>query len=110
MAEHAQVRITPAQAVAQMQRESAVIIDVREPHDFQKEHIAGAVSLPLDELALAQLPAGKTAILYCGAGKRSCAAAERLIESGYRAVATLEGGIAAWKAEQLPTVSSEAVR
>jgi rhodanese-related sulfurtransferase len=64
----------------------------------------------LDELALPQLPAGKTAILYCGAGKRSCAAAERLIESGYRAVATLEGGIAAWKAEQLPTVASEAVR
>ncbi len=100
------VSITPESAVTQMRQQNAVIIDVREPHEYHREHIAGALSLPLAELTSEQLPNGKMAILYCGAGKRSCTAALQLNASGNRNVAIVEGGIAGWKAAGLPTTKS----
>ncbi len=99
------VKLAPESALTQVRQQNAVIIDVREPHEYRHEHIAGALSLPLAELTSEQLPYGKTAVLYCGAGKRSCTAAQQLIESGYRDVAVVEGGIAGWKAADLPTES-----
>lgn len=100
------VQYTPELAQSQMRQQSAVIIDVREPQEYEHEHIAGALSLPLAALSSEQLPTGKMALFYCGAGKRSCSAAQKLIESGYRDVAVVEGGIAGWKAAGLPTTKS----
>lgn len=97
------VQISPQAALAQMRQQSAVIIDVRESREYGQEHIAGALSLPLAELTAEQLPSGKTAVFYCGAGKRSCAAAQRLMDLGCRNVAVVEGGIANWKGVGLPT-------
>lgn len=99
-------KLSPQHALEQAREKTAVIIDVREPHEYRQEHIAGALSLPLQKLAAEQLPPGKTVVLYCGAGKRSCQAAERLIESGRADVAVVVGGIAAWKAAGLPTTRS----
>lgn len=98
--------LSPEHALAQVRAKTAVIIDVREPHEYRAEHIAGALSLPLDNLAAEQVPPGKTAIVYCGAGKRSCQAAERLTAAGYADVAVVEGGIAGWKTAGLPTARS----
>lgn len=97
------VHHTPESALAQMRQQNAVIIDVREPHEYRNEHIAGALSLPLADLTSAQLPKDKTAILYCGVGKRSCTVAQQLIASGYRDIAVVDGGIVSWKAAGLPT-------
>lgn len=99
-------KITPEAALTQMRQQRAVLIDVREPGEYSQEHVEGALSLPLADLTSEQLPDGKTAILYCGAGKRACAAAQRLVESGFRDVAVIDGGIAGWKAAGLPTSKS----
>lgn len=97
------VSLSPEAALTQMRQQNAVIIDVREPHEYRQEHIAGALSLPLAALTSEQLPNGMTAILYCGAGKRSCSVAERLMQAGCRNLAVIEGGIVGWKSNGLPT-------
>lgn len=96
-------KMTPEAAMTQMRHQRAVIIDVREPAEYSQEHVEGALSLPLGDLTSERLPDGTTAILYCGAGKRACAAAQRLMESGFCDVAVIDGGIAGWKAAGLPT-------
>lgn len=98
-------QLTPEAAMTQVRQQAAVIFDVRELHEYGQEHIAGAQSLPLSVLAPEQLPEGKAAILYCGAGKRSCVAARQLMQAGFSSVAVIEGGFAAWKAAGLPTDS-----
>jgi protein-S-isoprenylcysteine O-methyltransferase Ste14/rhodanese-related sulfurtransferase len=99
-------RLTAASALAQLRQESAVLIDVRGPHEYEQEHIAGARSLPLTALDPALFPGGKTVIVYCATSKRSCAAAAQLKQAGFTAVAVLEGGIVGWKAVGLPTEST----
>jgi rhodanese-related sulfurtransferase len=96
-------QLAPDSAKALVQRQAAVIFDVREPHEFAEEHIAGAHSLPLSTLDPQQLPADKIAILYCGAGKRCCNAAEQLLQTGFENVAVIRGGIVARKHSGLPT-------
>lgn len=99
-------QLTPEIAMKNVREQRAVIIDVREPNEYLMEHVAGALSLPLADLTADQLPNGKMAIFYCGAGKRSCTAAQRLMDLGYGDVAVVEGGIASWKAAGLPTAKS----
>ena len=96
-------QLTPAAANALVESGVAVIFDVREHREFSEEHISGAQSLPVSGLKPQHLPVGKTAILYCGLGKRSCAAAEKLLEAGANEVAVIEGGIVGWKQSGLAT-------
>jgi rhodanese-related sulfurtransferase/SAM-dependent methyltransferase len=100
------VQLPPESALTQLRQQKAVIIDVRQPAEYDHEHIAGAVSLPLETLTPEQLPPGTMALFYCGAGKRSCSAAQRLMDMGCGDVAVVEGGIAGWKAAGLPTARS----
>ena len=99
-------RIAPETAATLIRQQSAVIFDVREPHEFEKEHIPDALSLPLSALDPTRLPNDKTAIVYCGTSKRSCAAATKLQQAGFTSVAVLEGGISGWKAAGLSTEST----
>ncbi|HVX13176.1 MAG TPA: methyltransferase domain-containing protein [Pirellulales bacterium] len=99
-------KMSPEQAVKQINEGRALIFDVREPHEYRHEHISGAVSVPLEKLSAEHLPQGKTAILYCGAGKRSCQAAERLMASSHADVVVVDGGIVGWKSVGLPTERS----
>lgn len=99
-------KLSPEEALSQVRKKRAVIIDVREPHEYRDEHITGALSLPLDSLSVEQLPSDKTVIFYCGTGKRSCHAVERLAGSTQINAAVLDGGIVAWKAAALSTGKS----
>src|SRR5215469_426149 len=96
-------RLTPESAAAQIREQSAVLIDVRGSHEYEREHIPGAQLLPLTALDPTQVPSGKTAIVYCATSKRSCAAATQLREAGFTNVVVLDGGIVGWKAAGLPT-------
>ena len=96
-------QLTPGSANALVGRGAAVIFDVRERQEFAEEHISGAQSLPVSALDPTQLPSGKTAILYCGAGRRSCEVAVQLTQAGFDNVALIEGGIVGWKHSGLPT-------
>ena len=86
-----------------------VLVDVREPAEFIKAHIPGAVLLPrgmiefdmhkvIDQVRKNRdFPQEDTDIvLYCGTGGRSALAAKVVEEIGYRNVRSLAGGIVAW--------------
>jgi rhodanese-related sulfurtransferase/rubrerythrin len=75
-----------------------LILDVRQPHEYEKEHIPGAKLIPLPELLehLEELDPVKPTIAYCAVGGRSRAASQLLSSKGFRDVSNLEGGIASW--------------
>jgi rhodanese-related sulfurtransferase len=78
----------------------AVVVDVREPHEYEQGHIAEATLLPLSRVFAASLPPfqGKKLVMHCEHGVRSRAACERLVkEIPDLVVYNLEGGFHAWK-------------
>lgn len=78
----------------------AVVIDVREPAEYDAVHIEEAKLLPLGSLTIDQLPpmAGKKLIVHCMLGKRGSRACEILLESNPALdVYNLQGGITAWE-------------
>lgn len=86
--------------------DNTYILDVRHPDEYAQGHIAGANNDDvLDDtfltIADSKLPINKTIAVYCGTGKRSAMASERLAEVGYKVV-NLDGGLTAWEAAGLP--------
>src|SRR5215218_9443432 len=80
----------------------AVIVDVREQHEFEESHLPGAVHVPGGHIesrieGAAPDKDGRV-ILYCASGNRSALAADTMRELlGYRDVASMRGGITLWK-------------
>ncbi len=74
------------------------LLDVREPHELQISHIAGATLIPLGQLAqrLAELDRAEEMVVFCKAGVRSARALEVLLSAGFRKVRHLQGGVNAW--------------
>jgi rhodanese-related sulfurtransferase len=89
----------------------AVMIDVREPHEYRMEHIPGSLLLPLSYLEAHHFPqvfAGVAVVLVCESGKRSWAAGRELLLGGVDCrFCNLEGGIEAWKEAGLPVQGSK---
>ena len=83
-------------------RESALVVDVRSRDQYEKEHIPGAVNIPLSELEsrLDELPRDRPLIVYCGSSRctASLKAARLLAEKGFSNVLRYVGGLADWKA------------
>ncbi len=73
--------------------ESAVLLDVRDPDEFEEGHIDGAINLPLNELRarLDELPRDRELWLYCRVGQRGYYATRLLLQHGFRAK-NLPGG------------------
>lgn len=80
----------------------ALVVDVREPDEFAKEHIPGATLLPLSRFDPSGIPAGRTVVLHCASGRRSAEAAARMAAAGRTDAVQLKGGIGGWKAAGLP--------
>lgn len=76
-------------------------LDIREDHEFSKDHAKGARHLGkgIIERDIETLIPDKQApiILYCGGGYRSVLAADALQQMGYTAVVSMDGGIKAWR-------------
>ncbi len=85
---------------------SVQILDVREPGEFNGPlgHIAGAVLIPLGELAerAGELARDKPIVALCRAGGRSAQATIILQQAGFKDVANLTGGMLRWRAEGHP--------
>lgn len=79
-----------------------ILLDVRTPQEFEEGRIAGAISMPVDQLrerAEAELPEKSARIfVYCRSGNRSASAAQTLAEIGFLHVYDL-GGILDWPYE-----------
>ena len=80
-----------------------VLLDIRDADEFGPGHLAGAVSVPMDEIRakLASIPAGRICIVD-HAGHQAPVAARLLARLGRKDLARLDGGILAWRAAGLP--------
>jgi phage shock protein E len=98
--------ISPQDAAAALKHGDTLLIDVRDPAEWQEGHIPGAknfsrgtIELEIEEAA----PDFSTPIItHCGGGGRSALAAESLQRMGYKNVKSMAGGFKAWKAAGLP--------
>jgi molybdopterin/thiamine biosynthesis adenylyltransferase/rhodanese-related sulfurtransferase len=83
-----------------------VLIDVREPWEFELAHLEGAQLVPLGELPsrLTELPATASLVTVCHKGVRSERAAALLRRAGFARVRSLAGGVEAWAQEVEPAM------
>ncbi len=84
------------------------IVDVRQPDEYGQGFVAGAVNIPIRELAhnLQALPAmDKDIVVVCDSGHRSAIGMAVLQMLGYKNAKSLAGGLQAWQAAQLPIVT-----
>lgn len=78
-----------------------IIIDVREPEEFQAGHIRGAKNIPYKKLlGQISLSKEKTIILYCSRGSASLAAGRRMALQGYD-VLSVVGGIREYRGRNM---------
>lgn len=96
--------VPPLDARRLQLEEGAVIVDVREAHEWRAGHAPRAVHVPLGELErkLATLPRDKTVIVACASGMRSRRGSRTLVENGFPDVLNLSGGMNGWRAARLP--------
>ena len=96
-------KIDPRTAHKWMQEGKAVLIDVREPDEYIKEHVPEAHLVPLSGFNPEDFPKehDKIAIFHCRSGGRTEAAAGQILRTGFREAFQLEGGIQGWRAAGL---------
>jgi DMSO/TMAO reductase YedYZ molybdopterin-dependent catalytic subunit len=92
-----------ARAAAQLVAAGALLLDVREPDEWDAGHAAGAVHLPMGLVhdRHAELPSDRRIVVVCRSGGRSAAVTQALRGAGFDAV-NLSGGMCAWSAAGLP--------
>ena len=80
-----------------------LVLDVREPEEYQAGHIAGAKLMPLGTLnqRVNELPKDTEIVCVCASGSRSSSATKMLISAGYAAV-NMNGGMFTWQRAGLP--------
>jgi rhodanese-related sulfurtransferase len=81
--------------------EPLVMLDVREPSEFQYARIASSVLIPLQQIPhrLAELNPQLPIVVICHHGMRSQQAAHFLVHSGFENIFNLTGGIDAWSCQ-----------
>ncbi len=99
--------LTPQELKAMLERDGrqVVLLDVREPHEWEICRLEGALLIPLRELPerLHQLDPTREYVVYCKSGARS-AQATRIMQAAGLRVRNLRGGINAWSREVDPNV------
>ena len=86
-------------------RVSPLLLDVREPEEYEVSHLRDAVPAPTRKEALEALEGSspdRPVVLYCSVGYRSSEVADYLAKQGFRKVYNLEGSIFAWANEGRP--------
>lgn len=98
--------VNTLQATMMINKEDALILDVREPAEFNAGHILNARNIPLGEL---EKRAGELAkwkekpiVVACASGNRSSSALGVLKKQGFTRAVNLAGGFAAWQQAGLP--------
>lgn len=99
-----------SEAVQLINRQDAVIVDVREQGEFRAGHIPNARSLPLADLGarLKDLEKfrSKPVLAVCASGNRSAGALKELQKAGIEQVYSLAGGMQAWQQANMPVEKS----
>lgn len=102
---------SPSEAVLLINRNNALVLDVRDDAEFAAGHIADAKHIPLANLE-ARLPElqkfkDKDIVVHCQGGVRSAKACDILRKHTFAKVHNLEGGLTAWEKSKLPVVKSD---
>lgn len=101
--------VTVAEATLLINREDAVVVDVRETSEWSSGHIPNARHIALGQLnqRLAELEKvkSKPLIVCCASGNRSSSACGTLKKAGFERVFNLSGGIRAWSDAGLPVTA-----
>jgi len=111
--------LRPAELAAELCGGDVVLVDVRGPDELGGGTIGGAISVPrgLVEFAAdpdepgyrAGLDPGRRVVVFCDTGARSALVVQALYSLGYRDVAHLDGGLAAWVADGRALMSPSVV-
>ncbi|MEM9101245.1 MAG: rhodanese-like domain-containing protein [Pseudomonadota bacterium] len=98
--------LTPQQAISLMNKDEALVVDVRSAAEYRKGHILGAINIALDKLEEKNVVLEKKQegpiIIVCPNGLQSGTAVLKLKKLGYKNVHKLNGGLQTWKAENMP--------
>lgn len=100
--------VSPAEMVRLINREDALVLDVREDSELRSGRISGARHVPLSVLKQRVGELGKfrdrTIVITCATGVRSAQASDILRWHEFQKLYSLKGGIAAWQNASLPLV------
>ncbi|NYZ61374.1 rhodanese-like domain-containing protein [Luteimonas deserti] len=100
--------LRPAELTVLMNRENALVVDLRPSADFGKGHIPGSKNVQMSQFdpESKQLGAAKAlpVVLVCKTGSTAGDAAKRLKKAGFENVSVLDGGIGGWQQADLPLV------
>jgi rhodanese-related sulfurtransferase len=97
-------KLSPQDVHARLAAGRAVLVDIREPDEFARSHIAGAISAPLSSLEQAHLTVDPATdvIFTCRTGMRTAGACDRLAARVQGDALVLDGGLDAWVRAGLP--------
>jgi rhodanese-related sulfurtransferase len=104
--------VSPAQLTELINREDALVVDLRGQGDFEKGHIMGSKHVLPSQVE----PEGKLlakakespVVLVCAAGMTASGVAEKLVKAGFKKVSVLDGGVGSWTAAGLPLAKGKA--
>ncbi len=104
--------VSPAQLTDLINRQNALVVDLRGQGDFEKGHIIGARHMLPSQVD----PEGKVlakaketpVVLVCAVGATASATAQKLVKAGFKQVSVLDGGVAAWTGAGLPLAKGKA--
>jgi rhodanese-related sulfurtransferase len=97
-------RVDAARGKALLDEGTLKLVDVREPAEWNRGRIAGAVLVPLNNLLVSprEYLSGDGVLFYCAQGIRSAVACEVAAAVGLSRIYNLEGGIQEWEAQGYP--------
>ncbi len=86
--------------------QAPVLLDVRHTDEYADGHIAGALNIPVEQLAsragVLGVPRDSEIVVYCVSGKRAAKAQQTLTGLGYSHVRVLDGSLNGWRQRHLP--------
>ena len=101
--------ITPKEVQELLNKDQAIVIDVREPEEYNTIHIKEAINIPLGSISKADIDkyTNKNIVIHCKSGMRSMQACQKLdfLDDSVEKF-NLEGGIQAWEKAGLEVVKS----
>lgn len=98
------IPLPPAEVATRLETGNAVLVDIREPDEFARAHVSGALSRPLSAFETAHLAidAGQDVVFSCKSGMRTNANCDRLAGRVKGDAYVLEGGLDGWVRAGLP--------
>ncbi len=100
-------QLSTHEATLLMNKEDAIVLDIRAANEFKAGHILGSQQLKADELkdgnfAKLEKSKDKPIIIVCAMGMTAKKTATQMLKAGFEKVTVLKGGISAWQSASLP--------